>query len=469
VPDRPRTFSAVKDAYGKNGDLAALADQAGSSPVRDPRGRVMATWDLTLTLLADRGMHDAKPVLRTLAHCADTPIPYALVLDPAAFVETGLQSSQTVERLQAAVDVLVDYELLTRSVGADPSEPALYSVSLHPLIAEVIRAAPEVRNDRATHLSVIASGLHATVERWDSRAADHWPIYQAILPHLHSACELATTLEAPQPHLAATLIKVAAECASFAHASGFDDRFDDVVADAQPLADWLGPDHSAVLELRYAQAVIKELRGRYAESLADFDAILETQRRVSGWDHQATIRTRHYHAWTLAVIGDLAGAELEYEQLVRDCRRVHGATHINTLNAQTHLGWVLDRSGKLKAARRLITSTVKQQVQALGANHPHVFWARNTLAHIHMCSGDLAAAEAEYREVLKARARTLGNRHRRTLETRYDLAELKERQGLTSVALVRFREVHADRLQLLGEDHPQTVETLEAIKRLEAS
>lgn len=82
--------------------------------------RVTATWELTLDLLADQGMAVARPLMRLLAHFADAPIPYAMVLSPKSLAASPLFALQNENDLERAIDALADFGLLLKQTPTSP-------------------------------------------------------------------------------------------------------------------------------------------------------------------------------------------------------------------------------------------------------------------------------------------------------------------------------------------------------------
>ncbi len=165
----PRTFeeyrSALDDRFGE------LVDGLiGHDPAPQPRSRVTATWELTLDLLADQGMAVARPLMRLLAHLADAPIPYAMVLSPTSLAASPLFVLRNENDLEQAIDALADFGLLTKRIpGIATDDPVDYTVTLHPVIGETIRALDAVRAHRQEYLALAAEQLGNVVQNRDLR------------------------------------------------------------------------------------------------------------------------------------------------------------------------------------------------------------------------------------------------------------------------------------------------------------
>lgn len=193
----PRTFeecrTALDDRFGE------LVDgPIGNDPVQQPRLRVTATWELTLDLLADQGIALARPLMRLLAHFADAPIPYAMVLSPTSLAASPLFVLRNENDLEQAIDALADFGLLTRQTpDIATDDPVAYTVTLHPVIGETIRALDAVRAHSQEYLALAAEQLGNAVRDRDTRDPADRPFWQLTALHVHRLCTLATAPAKP--------------------------------------------------------------------------------------------------------------------------------------------------------------------------------------------------------------------------------------------------------------------------------
>jgi NB-ARC domain len=82
-PGLPRTYQQYLAAID-SGDLdVAFPGPSGELTQEQARELIGRTWDLTLDLLDDRGVPEARKILRLLASFADAPIPYQILLHPS--------------------------------------------------------------------------------------------------------------------------------------------------------------------------------------------------------------------------------------------------------------------------------------------------------------------------------------------------------------------------------------------------
>ncbi|MGH3770264.1 MAG: AAA family ATPase [Pseudonocardiaceae bacterium] len=301
VRRNPRTFdeyrTALDDRFGE------LVDgPIRNNPAQQPRLQVTATWELTLDLLADQGVPLARPLMRLLAHFADVPIPYAMILSPQSLAVSPLFALRNENDLEQAIDALADFGLLTKQTpDTTTDDPIAYTVTLHPAIGETIRALDEVRAQRHEYLALAAEELGNAVRDHDTRNPADWPFLQLTASHVNRLCTLATTTEEGVPTaLADALTTTAAACIEYAISAGLYIQAEVTVAQAAKVATALRPDQIAMLKLRHQAARLKDYDGDSAEAEVAYQAVLTDWTRVLGADHPDTLNTKDALAALLA-------------------------------------------------------------------------------------------------------------------------------------------------------------------------
>ncbi|MGH3692699.1 MAG: tetratricopeptide repeat protein [Pseudonocardiaceae bacterium] len=377
----PRTFDEYRTALDHR--FGELVDgPIRDSPARQPRLRVTATWELTLDLLAEQGITLARPLMRLLSHFADAPIPYAMILSPQSLAASPLFTLRNENDLDQAIDALADFGLLTkRTPDTAIDDPAAYTATLHPAIAETIRAHDEVRAQRHDYLALAAAGLRDAVRDHDPRNPTSWPLWQLTASHLNRLCALATsTGDHVPPPLADALTTTAAACTEYAITAGLYTQADVILTQAADAAATLRPDQPAVLQLRHQCARLEEHQGNLTAAEAGYRAVLTERTRVLGADHPNTLDTRYGLAGVLAQRGDLGGAEAGYRAVLTEQTRVLGADHPNTLWTRYGLAWVLAQRGDLGGAEAGYRAVLTERTRVLGADHPDTLATKDALA-----------------------------------------------------------------------------------------
>jgi Tetratricopeptide repeat len=377
----PRTFeeyrAALDDRFGELVDGPIRND-----PAQQPRLRVTATWELTLDLLADQGLPLARPLTRLLAHFADAPIPYAVTLSPSSLAASPLFALKNENDLEQAIDALADFGLLTKQTPETATDdPVAYTVTLHPVIGETMRALDEVRAQRHEYLAQAAGELGKAVQNHDTRNPAHWPFWQLTASHVNRLCTLATTTNEDVPiPLADALTTTAAACTEYAISAGLYTQAETTVTQATKVAATLHPDQPAVLKLRHQRARLRDHHGDSAGAEVEHRAVLTDRTRVLGADHPDTLGTRHSLAGVQAQRGELAGAEAEYRAVLTDRTRVLGADHPDTLDTRYSLAWVQAQRGDLSGAETEYRAVLTDRTRVLGADHPDTLNTKDALA-----------------------------------------------------------------------------------------
>lgn len=457
APRCPRTFGAYRVAFGDR--LNELLDSPTGQPSHLPRQRATATWEVTLDLLARRQLGHTRPLLRLLAHFGDAPIPYAEVLPCRALHASPLFQLEPGADLQQAINALAEYALVTTQVpDSDADDPAGYTVTLHPLVAEVTRQIEEVRRSRGEYLALVAQGLHEGAARHDPRNPADWPFWNLATAHLHRLLEQMGD-EAGDGDAgpdAETVTVAAFACIEYTRDAGRYGLGRATVDGVTEVCASLPSDCRTALKLRFERARLTDLAGDIAAAETEYRALLDIQRQVLHDAAPDILWTQHALAHVLGRRGDLDGAEAEYRAVLEGRSRILGTDHIDTLWARHNLAWIAGQRGDLAAAEAEYRAVLEDRSRTLGCDHPHTLYTRHAVAWVLSRRGDLAAAEVEYRAVLEDRSRTLGCDHPHTLNTRQSLARVLDQRGDLAAAEAEYRAVLDGQTRLLGEDHPTT-------------
>lgn len=456
----PRTFHEYREALDDR--FNALVDISPAPYQKlQPRDQVAMTWELSLELLADYGVPQARPLLLLLACFSDAPIPYSLVLSPRAVTPPALFASRTSEEeLEQAVDALADFGLLARQAVDLADDPGAYTVILHPLIGETMRNQPDARDQRAAYVTSAAVGLSDAARGRDTHQPAHAPFWQLTASHLRQLCALATAMGADAPITAAeALTEVAVSCIEYATDNGVYPQADSAASDITGLAALLPAEHPAALRLRYHKSRLRDHHGDLEYRESECQAVLTLQRQVLGDRHPETLQTWHELAWVIAERGDFARAEPEFRTVLTYRRETLGEDHRDALSVLHDLAALLGRRGDWANAEAEYRALLDVQIRVLGAEYPNTLWTRNGLGWVLGQRGDLAGAEAQHRTALAIQQRTLGALHPDTLWTRHNIARVTGQRGDLAASEDEYRSLLADRTTVLGESHANTLQT----------
>ncbi|MFK4803535.1 tetratricopeptide repeat protein [Streptomyces sp. MPA0124] len=500
----PRTFEEYRTALSEQ--FAELLNSPVGTGSAQRSVTVTTTWEISLDLLGDQGITQARPLMRLLSHFADVDIPYVLVLDPGALSQSPLFAFESPDEIQRTIDSLADFGLVMKNCPGPAAPMSEYSLVVHPVISEAMRVSVDARGERRSYLALALCGLASAVRGRDSRNTDDWQIRSTLLSHTLRLSSLIHTLDDGLDEDAASdYFEAVAASMDYALSTGSLEQATWLRTAADPLSDSLPPAHPCVLQFRYQGARLKDRSGDPSAGEHEYRLVLADRARVLGPLHPETLRTRHALAWLLAQKGDLAAAEAEYRSVLAERSRALGVSHPHTLWARHDLALILVRLGRLTGdeAEMEYRAVLAERSRVLGASHPHTLWTRHDLAWVLAQQGKLAAAEAEYRAVLEERARVLGASHSdtlgawhallrvlverdsipgdeaeaeyramlaersrvlgashpQTLWTRHDLAWILARQGNATAAEAEYREVLKERIRVLGASHPETEKT----------
>jgi tetratricopeptide (TPR) repeat protein len=426
-PGTIRTFTDYHQALSDGGTRDLFP--AGDAHLTDDQARALigSTWELSLDLLATRGMPDARTLLRLMACFADAAIPYDLVLRPDILAEQASLSAITGSRVWRLLQALAGMGLVDLREPTDPQarDAGGYTAMLHPLVRDTNAAHPDMAEDSTRFPALAVRLVAAATDAEDTGVPEDpamWPLWQAITPH------------------AAYLLRMIATA----------DRTPDQIVEQSC--------HAATLAARYLHA-----RGLYGPAHLEYRAVLDIAGRVLGDEHPDTLDCQRRLAGLIQDQGDLTAAESEFRTVLASQRRVIGEEHPDTLITRHVLAIVLRDRGELEAAEPEYRAVIATARQVLGEEHPGTLLPRHNLAVLLHDRGDLEAAEAEFRAVLAISRRVFGDESRNTLATRHALATVVRERGELTAAEIEVRAVLVIQQRVLGDEHPDTLSTQHAL------
>ncbi|WUD70257.1 tetratricopeptide repeat protein [Streptomyces sp. NBC_00510] len=451
---RWKTFTAYSDALNDGEPHSALAFAGRAA---EARGMIMRTWELSLDHLADHGLAQARPVLRMLScFAAVTPIPVAL-LDPQLMAPLFAGVRDVEGQLDRVLAGLIQLGLVS-TTEAD-------AVTIHPVIASSCRthmAAPgpdelDSAVVRATAVELVAAKCTAL----DFSSPQDWPWFASLTPHLHALLSLPL-----EPQALGKVCRAAAKTSLSYDWSGGLHTAVALTTAALTASASLGPEHESVLRLQQ-QAILQRGRsGFWAEAEADFNVLVEIERRVLGDNHPVTLSTLHDLGRSYAHGGRWQEAEAMAMDVVTRRTQVFGHDHPATLASRHHLARAYAAQHRWPEADATFTELLADERRVLGEEHPTTLATRDGQARSLTDQERWPDAEAAYQELLESRRRVLGEEHPTTLTNLFNLARAIERQGRRREAEQIYGEVLTLRQRALGEQHPETVETEQALVRL---
>jgi tetratricopeptide (TPR) repeat protein len=412
----------------------------------DDRGRVIATWELSLEALEAQGKAEARPLLRVLSCFASTVLVPSLLLDRDGLAAMSGSISGVEEGLAGLLSVgLID--------APDVSGSRVPGVKVHPLVAQTIRyrAGEALTGSLAGAVKL----LTATISQLKVDDPEHAPDWLALLPHLQALLLVDRHLPAGSE---AFLVEATAQMSLALLWAGSYTAALAVAESGLEREHGLDVNHQAVLGLRLRLASARRYLGRYTEADAEYRKVLDAELRVLGPDHPDTLATRYEIARMLADQGKAAEAEAEFRQVLDARHRVLGPDHPATLTTRHAVARMLADQKMPGEAEAEFRQVLNARHRVLGSDHPDTLTTRHEIARTLADQGK-PEAEAEFRQVFDVRLRVLGPDHPATLATRHNIARTLADQGKTGEAEAEFRQVLNARYRVLGSDHPDTLTT----------
>ncbi|MFV2198747.1 tetratricopeptide repeat protein [Nocardiopsis sp. LOL_012] len=412
----------------------------------DARETVMATWDISLRTLEDRGVEHVRDLMTTLAFfAAPSPIPMSVLqigTREGVLPDTTLSAELPALR---STGLIVTAELIRATTVA----PAL--VAVHPVVAKAFRhSASDEAETRA--VQTLIDCLESTVGALDRHNPDTWPAWRMLVPHL------AELLDHPNPeqfgmqtlneltHVCARVVSTLAISSDHPYAREITQRL-------ERYTQLFSEQHIVNITARYTIAHLRRTNSQSTEGEQDFRQILELQRRLLGDEHFDTLHTRHNLAHTLAGTGRLNEAVREFRETIRLREQTLGRTHDNTISSRQALTFHLIKNRRTDEARRELAAIQQHTDASHLSDHPLSLFVRHSLARIGLIERDTVGLMATLHEILADRAEMYGDSHLSTEETRASIAELHEIEGNPQQALKILKAILERQSNRLGAKH----------------
>jgi len=497
----PRTFGAYSEALavGRGYELLSRERIATSA-----RRSLVGTWDLSLNLLADRGIVHARPLLHLLACFGASALPHEILLQPSTLAKSPL-----FPRLDARVlwDTVEGLEQAGLILLVDGRVPAL---RLHPVVREVARHDEALRARGDAYFRLAAELLGPSARSTEPKEPMAWAKWSLFADHCIAILEVPWPEATDKTALAAG-IELAGRAAGFLRAAGRQSQASAAFARVLATAvDALGQDDPGTVDIQHEYARLCYDMGYFGQAEALYRTVLAKRTTLFGAQDARTLTTQHYLARTLRARGLLDEAEVLLEQTYRSRTDHLGAGHPDTLTSRQGVADLLRDRGRVAEALAAYREVLVLRTEILGESHPatlvthqyaaemcHLLeeWdeAESRLRHVWVLSqeirgaehprslscghslacllhdrGRLKEAEALAFDIAQGRWRTLGRDHPATSASRQRLGLIRLDLGAVDHALTDLRAVHSDRLRVLGSDHPDTLQSkrvLEALRR----
>ncbi|RCV58715.1 FxSxx-COOH system tetratricopeptide repeat protein [Marinitenerispora sediminis] len=389
-------------------------------PSADYPHSVAATMNMSLDRLRDTNPA-ALQLLRVCAFLAPKPIPRRL-----------FYGARNIEAPQELTEVLADPIKLGRALRAIDKyalvrmDHRTESFQLHRLVQQTLKL-PLGPDERDT-LEHCAHMLLANLDPGDPAAAQEWPRYAELLPHVR-ASDMVNCYDDWARQL------VTNEIAFLTHWGGYEEGLELAEYTVSYWREHLGPDHSQTLRAMLAYAHILRQLGRFRDAYDQCSEVLDILTATRGPDDEETLDARSRFTWDLRNIGELQRALEVGREVYEKYQRLFGPDDLLTIGA-AHLHAVgLRHTGYFLRALEIDSEVYRRRSEMLGSEHPFTLGSRHARAIDLMEAGRYRDAMAEMEEIDHLIARTAAENSPGRLAALRTLATLRRRNGMPQEAL----------------------------------
>ncbi|MEV7218412.1 helix-turn-helix transcriptional regulator [Streptomyces sp. NPDC093681] len=462
TPDLPTGLGSYLRALDRGAEPARLLTPKAATGATGPEHvTVGRTWELSLDLLAERGLPEARRLLQLLACLGSAPVPYELVLSARALSASPLFGSLsprlTWETLRG-LEALGLLDLTTFAAGEPHGDRPVRLLVLHPVVRDVSRWHADVRAMSGDFVDLTVALLGSAVQDSDPKDPQDWARWSLFTDHCAAPLDLIDD-HALEPGVAPpSAVDLANRAAGYLRAAGQFGRAEAAYARVRATAARiLPPDDPRLLTVLHDTARLHYDQGRLPEAEREFRDVLDRRHRRLGRDHPDTLTSRHHLARTLLGRGLTDQAGPCFESTFRARSAILGETHPDTLTSHNSIADHLSAQGDRSGARRVYERVLALRTEHLGPEHPATLVTRHYLARTRYRMGEHAEAAAELRSLADINGRLRGVDHPRTLSVLGTLADLLHDSGQVDEASALATSLVERCRRLLGNAHRATL------------
>ncbi|MBX5451466.1 toll/interleukin-1 receptor domain-containing protein [Thermogemmatispora sp.] len=416
--------SAVGDLTPLPVDGQALAsrDDPEEGLRQVERGLRCALGSLLFARLRQRDASAAE-LLRFCSCLAPAPIPESLLTEGLA------RPSHPLAALAADHSALMVTLAALEADGLLTRDPQSGNLQVHELVREALTE--HLPAEELTAWQPLA--IEALVTAYPGQQPEHWPLYEALLPHaLHCAAWIARE-PALQTAPAASLLE---QAGTYLRQHG---RYQEAV----PLFERalsireqvLGPEHAETATSLYDLAFVYRFAGRSSEALPLLERALSIREQALGPAHPLTVTTLESLAFLHMSTGRLTTAFPLLERLAPLAEQVFGPSNPKTLSALNTLALCYERLDRLPEACTLFERALALCEQAHQSPPSLMATLLHNLALLYRRLGHTTESLALLERALAVCEQTFGPSDRRAATTLYNLALLYRDLGRREEAL----------------------------------
>lgn len=468
-----RSFASYREALNRHfesppGDRGADLDELRGLEV------IRRVFDISLDLLAGRGLTQAGNLLRVLACLNVAPVPYHVVLNQEALVRSPLFTELTGQQRLTVLEGLADLALIEPYEMTDiraENRDFRHVLTLHPLVHGMMRNHPDIRQRRPEYYALIMDMLTAAVAGRDPDAPAAWQGWDLLAPHTVGA--VRDYLLAHDTHYDRRTVRAALELgrltARYLLATGLALIAEELLAPVVEACGSYGfhPGEPELLALRHelARSALEQRRPAEAEQL--LREVIAGREAVLGPNHADTLASRHKLARAIMAQNRWAEAETELRAIVTAEREVRGPEHSDTMVVRHSLARAVLLQGRTEQAEAMLREVLAVRLRRWAPDDPETLFVRQSLGHCLYELGRLDEAAAEVEAALATVGPDRRDRDRpQVLWLRWTRIQVLLAQGHTALARTELHQLWQDRRRVLGEAHPDTLATEEKLRQL---
>jgi pimeloyl-ACP methyl ester carboxylesterase len=443
---------------------------AHSNDLNEPMGLeiIQSVFDLSLELLAHRGLTQAAPLLKLFACLNIAPIPYHVLLNSNVLAESSLFTEFTAMQRSTALDALADLGLVEPHVLKGIDNPSLAHVlSLHPVVHGILRDDEDVQQRRSDYYGLNVRMLLAATNNFDPDLPESWVIWNIIAPHSLevSQASLLGPMQLVDRRTIASALDLARLTSRYLIATGLLRPARNLVL---PIVDNCGTlgfqeDDREILALRHEKARIALEHGDPQAAEAELRQVIAGRERVLGENDPDTLASRHKLARAILEQGRWAEAEPLLRSIVLAENQVRGPEHSDTMVVRHSLARAILAQERAPEAEAMIRDILQVRNRKWSSTTPETLFARQTLARSLLEQGKSDDAELEVRDALREAAERPDAPV--VMSLRHTLITALLMQGRVPEAVADLVRLLEDRRRVLGPTHPETLRTSDLLAR----
>jgi hypothetical protein len=425
--------------------------------------------DLSLELLAHRGLTGAAPLLKLFACLSIAPIPYYVLLRNELMAESPLFTEFTALQRHTLLDGLANIGLVEPALLPGVDDPNLAHVfSLHPVIHGILRGDDDVHQRRTEYYGLNVRLLLAATDDLDPDYPENWTIWYLLAPH---SIEVTRAVLFGVTRLADRRVIVSA-----LRLARFTSRYLIVAGLIEPASEFVlaiidncrafgfHEDDVEILALRHEKARIALERGDPRAAEEELRLVIAAREKALGANHPDTLASGHKLARAILEQGRFAEAEALLRSIVQAEQKVRGPEHSDTMVVRHSLARAILAQNRAAEAEDMCREILEVRYRLWSPATPETLFVRQTLARSLLEQGKVEEAEAEVRDAL-----AVAEAHPDApiaLALRHTLTTVQLMEGRMAEAEAELASLLDDRRRVLGPSHPETERTADDLTKV---